>query len=152
MSRQPLPASPDPLAPSTPSPVERRRSRSERRAWQRLPVRVAVRQQVLGEPSVLLAQSSDIGLGGMRLWRRSSAQEPELVAHTEVELAFELPGSSDLLTLRGEVVFDEARDEIRDGTRREGGNLRATGVRFCGLSEAEQSRLRDFLTRPPRDP
>jgi hypothetical protein len=140
---QPAPFSPlgDPLAAPSAVPVERRRSRSERRAWQRLPVRVAVRQQVKGNQAVLLAQSSDLGLGGMRLWRRSSEKEPELSAHTEVELAFELPGSSDLLTVRGEVIFDEAQGE--------GGVLRATGVRFCGLSEPEQTRLREFLTRPP---
>lgn len=157
MSRHPFAAAPgqpasssplgspvgDPLAAPSAVPVERRRSRSERRAWQRLPVRVAVRQQVKGNQAVLLAQSSDLGLGGMRLWRRSSEKEPELVAHTEVELAFELPGSSDLLTVRGEVIFDEAQGE--------GGVLRATGVRFCELSEHEQARLREFLTRPHAD-
>lgn len=148
MSRHPFTAGPEPFTPQPDAPVERRRSRSERRAWQRLPVRVAVRQQVLGEnqgPSVLLAQSSDLGLGGMRIWRRSSEQDPDLRAHTEVELAFELPGTTDLLTVRGEVVFDAPGDPEQGGA----GRLRATGVRFCGLSEREQELLREFLTKVP---
>ena len=88
-----------------------------------------------------LAQSSDLGLGGMRLWRRCSADDPVLPAHTLVELAFELPGTRELVELRGEVVSDEPQGEGRE--------YRATGVRFFELSPEVQQRLRTFLKDPP---
>ncbi len=129
---------------------ERRRSRTERRSSQRQPLRVAVRQLVLHPdsdpdaavpPSLALAQSSDLGLGGMRLWRRCSADDPALPVHTPVELAFELPGTRELVELRGEVVFDEPQGEGRE--------YRATGVRFFELPAELQERLRGFLKDPP---
>ncbi len=131
-------ASPPPLDGSRP---ERRRSRTERRSSQRLPLRVAVRQLVMGGPEALpiiaLAQSSDLGLGGMRVWRRCGANDPELPLHTPLELAFELPGTHELIELRGEVVFDEAQGE--------GAEYRATGVRFSDVPTELLDRLRGFL-------
>ena len=127
---------------------ERRRSRTERRSSQRQPLRVAVRQLVINgdrdaaaPPSLALAQSSDLGIGGMRLWRRCSADDPVLPVHTLVELAFELPGTRELVELRGEVVSDEPQGEGRE--------YRATGVRFFELSPELQERLRGFLKDPP---
>lgn len=127
---------------------ERRRSRTERRSSQRQPLRVAVRQLVMNQdrdaaepPSLALAQSSDLGLGGMRLWRRCGADDPVLPARTLVELAFELPGTRELVELRGEVVSDEPQGEGRE--------YRATGVRFFELSPEVQQRLRTFLKDPP---
>jgi c-di-GMP-binding flagellar brake protein YcgR len=125
-------------------PAERRRSRSERRSSRRLPLRVAVRQLVMGSaasPSIALAQSSDLGLGGMRLRRRCSADEPLLPVNTPLELAFELPGTRELVELRGEVVFDEAQGEGRD--------YRVTGVRFSDVSGEMLERLGSFLQRQP---
>ncbi len=121
---------------------ERRRSRTERRSSQRQPLRVAVRQLVMGmaaQPSIALAQSSDLGLGGMRVWRRCSAGDPVLPAHTPLELAFELPGTRELVELRGEVVFDEEQGE--------GSEYRATGVRFFDLPADMLERLRGFLQK-----
>ena len=133
--------------PDAPRP-ERRRSRTERRSSQRQPLRVAVRQLVISPdsdaaapPSLALAQSSDLGLGGMRVWRRCSADDPALPVHTPVELAFELPGTRELVELRGEVVFDEPQGEGRE--------YRATGVRFFELPAELQERLRGFLKDPP---
>ena len=123
---------------------ERRRSRTERRSSQRQPLRVAVRQLVMdpaAHPSVALAQSSDLGLGGMRVWRRCSAGDPVLPVHTPLELAFELPGTRELVELRGEVVFDEAQGE--------GQEYRATGVRFFDLPDDMLERLRGFLKNQP---
>ena len=141
--------SPDGPAPQLDAPrPERRRSRTERRSSQRQPLRVAVRQLVISPdsdaaapPSLALAQSSDLGLGGMRLWRRCSADDPALPVHTPVELAFELPGTRELVELRGEVVFDEPQGEGRE--------YRATGVRFFELSAELHERLRGFLKDPP---
>lgn len=141
--------SPDGPAPQLDAPrPERRRSRTERRSSQRQPLRVAVRQLVLSPdsdaaapPSLALAQSSDLGLGGMRLWRRCSADDPALPVHTPVELAFELPGTRELVELRGEVVFDEPQGEGRE--------YRATGVRFFELPAELHERLRGFLKDPP---
>lgn len=127
---------------------ERRRSRTERRSSQRQPLRVAVRQLVINPdsdaaapPSLALAQSSDLGLGGMRVWRRCSTDDPALPVHTPVELAFELPGTRELVEIRGEVVFDEPQGEGRE--------YRATGVRFFELPAELQERLRGFLKDPP---
>lgn len=144
----------EPRAPhSGPVPIiERRRSRAERRHDQRLPLVVAVRQQVVpsaapvpaaGAPALprqsllMLAQSSDLGLGGMRLWRRCSQDDPVLPIHTPLQLAFELPGEDDIVELRGEVVFDETPAQRQD--------FRATGVRFFELSDADRARLERFL-------
>jgi hypothetical protein len=123
---------------------ERRRSRTERRSSQRLPLRVAVRQLVMGpaaDPIIALAQSSDLGLGGMRVWRRCSADDPILPVHTPLELAFELPGTHEFVELRGEVVFDEAQGE--------GHEYRATGVRFSDIPTEMLDRLRGFLHDHP---
>jgi hypothetical protein len=125
-------------------PSERRRSRSERRSFQRQPLRVAVRQLVMGSaatPAIALAQSSDLGLGGMRVWRRCSADDPVLPVHTPLELAFELPGTRELVELRGEVVFDEAQGDGRE--------YRVTGVRFSDVSTEMLERLRGFLQNRP---
>ena len=133
--------------PDAPRP-ERRRSRTERRSSQRQPLRVAVRQLVISPdadaaapPSLALAQSFDLGLGGMRVWRPCSAEDPALPVHTPVGLAFELPGTRELVELRGEVVFDEPQGEGRE--------YRATGVRFFELPAELQERLRGFLKDPP---
>lgn len=139
----------EPRAPhSGPPLLERRRSRAERRNDQRLPLVVAVRQQVVPSPTsdapalprqslLMLAQSSDLGLGGMRLWRRCSQDDPVLPTHTPLQLAFELPGEDDIVELRGEVVFDETPAQRQD--------FRATGVRFFDLSDADRARLERFL-------
>ncbi len=131
--------SPDAPLPDSARP-ERRRSRTERRSSQRLPLRVAVRQLVMGAEAIsisALAQSSDLGLGGMRVWRRCGADDPALPMHTPLELAFELPGTHELIELRGEVVFDEAQGE--------GHEYRATGVRFSDVPTELLDRLRGFL-------
>ena len=72
---------------SLPTAGERRRVRLDRRSHSRLPLRVAVRQQILSrEPlfGVALAQSSDVGLGGMRIWRRCEPSEELLSIGTEL--------------------------------------------------------------------
>ena len=123
---------------------ERRRSRTERRSSQRQPLRVAVRQLVMGpeaQPIIALAQSLDLALGGMRVWRRCSVDDPALPMHTPLELAFELPGTRELIELRGEVVFDEAQGE--------GQEYRATGVRFSDVPTELLDRLRGFLHDEP---
>lgn len=135
------------VAPSEGSPVtERRRSRAERRAARRLPLHVAVRQQVITpqgpvSATIALAQSSDLSLSGMRLWRRCSEDDPVIPAHTPVELAFELPGHPDLVELRGEVIFEEAQ-----GT---GATVRTTGVRFCEMPASLGLVLQEFLDSDP---
>lgn len=140
MDRSPANFSDAPGQPLGGGRAERRRSRTERRSSQRQPLRVAVRQLVMGsaaQPSLALAQSSDLGLGGMRVWRRCSASDPVLPVHTPLELAFELPGTRELVELRAEVAFEEAQDEGRE--------YRATGVRFFELPADMLERLRGFL-------
>ena len=126
---------------------ERRRVRLDRRSHSRLPLRVAVRQQVVGrEPlfGVALAQSSDVGLGGMRIWRRCEPAEELLSTGTELLLSFELPGSAELLELPCLVAFDEAQGRNRD--------YRMTGVSFASLSPEQEQLLLRFLNQPEHHP
>src|SRR5262245_27389142 len=143
----------DPQAPpfgplATVATAERRRSRTERRHSQRFPFVVAVRQQVIGDAmlavghGVHLAQSSDLGMGGMRIWRRCDRTEPALPMHTPLQLIFELPDGGELLELRGEVVFDEVYSHSE--------TFRATGVRFSELSAESAERLQGFLLQASR--
>ena len=144
MTHQMAVSSDPPSPPFGPVGGERRRTRSERRHSQRFPFVVAVRQQVIGdaglevEHGVHLAQSSDLGMGGMRVWRRCSRTEPPLPLHTALQLMFELPDGGKLLELRGEVVFDEVYSQSE--------TFRATGVRFAELPEDVARRLEGFLS------
>lgn len=132
--------------------MERRRSRSDRRRSQRRSVVVAVRQEVVATPAnpaeLHLAQSSDLGLGGMRVWRHCEANEPELPTHTPVRLAFQLPDDMQLLEVAGEVVFDRSPESTTvspSGGDPGGQTYRATGVRFSELPAEVLLRLRTFL-------
>lgn len=120
---------------------DRRQQGADRRVSLRQPLSVAVRQEVMaqaGHPAELhLAQSADLGLGGMRLLRRCDAHEPLLPQHTPVRLAFQLPDDRQLLEVAGEVAFDRAAQD--------GSTYRATGVRFDDLPVAVRERLRMFL-------
>lgn len=140
---------------SSPSPipvgVERRRrggdrrSRAERRRSTRLPLSVAVRQEVLASPArsaeLHLAQSLDVGLGGMRLVRSCAEGEPALPVHTPLRLAFQLPDERGLLEIAGEVVFDRMIDVQK--------SHRATGVSFGALPADAAARLQRFLQAAP---
>ena len=122
---------------------ERRRVRLDRRSHSRLPLRVAVRQQVVSsEPlfGVALAQSSDVGLGGMRVWRRCDPKEELLPIGTELLVSFELPGQGELLELPCTVAFDEAQGKNRD--------YRMTGVSFSSLTLDQEAALKNFLSQP----
>ena len=122
------------------APADRRRARADRRLSQRLPVSVAVRQEVVAtqaHPAELhLAQSSDLGLGGMRVWRSCSIDEPMLPRHTPLRLAFQLPDDGNVLEVAGEVVFDRSLPSS---------SVRATGVRFAPLPDDVRVRLQTFL-------
>lgn len=125
-------------------PGDRRRSRTDRRLSLRRSVVVAVRQEVVGPSAgpvifpLLLGQSADLGLGGMRIQRRCGDDDPELPVHTPLCLSFQLPDTGDMIELRGEVVFD--RPTSRD--------CRTTGVRFFDLPDEIADRLRDYLADP----
>jgi hypothetical protein len=122
---------------------ERRRVRLDRRSHSRLPLRVAVLQQIVsGQPlfGVALAQSSDVGLGGMRVWRRCDPKEELLPIGTELLLSFELPGGAGLLELPCLVAFDEAQGKSRD--------YRMTGVSFSSLTPEQEAALKHFLSQP----
>lgn len=108
---------------------------------------MAVRQEVVATaktPAELhLAQSSDLGLGGMRVWRYCGVDEPELEEHTAVRLAFQLPDETELLEVEGEVVFDRSPGQA-DAVEKSS-SYRATGVRFSVVPDEVLSRLRTFL-------
>jgi c-di-GMP-binding flagellar brake protein YcgR len=135
-----------PTEPPSETPAERRRSRADRRRAPRRQVVVAVRQEVVGspvaKPELHLAQSSDLALGGMRVWRHCGVDEPELKEHTTVRLAFQLPDDLQLLEVDGEVVFDRSPAAPGEESRP---SYRATGVRFSAVPDEVLARLRTFL-------
>jgi hypothetical protein len=99
---------------------------SERRTNRRAPIDVFANRFLDGYP--YLCRASDISRHGMRLHRFN---EPE-VRNRYVGLQFQLPGSPEILTASGEVVF---RD---DGQR-------AIGVRFTHLPPAAAAAIDRFL-------
>ena len=123
---------------------DRRTRGADRRRSPRQPLSVAVRQEILAPPEhpaeLHLAQSSDLGLGGMLLWRRCDAADPVLPQHTPLRLAFQLPNDGDVLEVAGEVAFERAAPD--------GSTVRATGVRFEQLPEPVRLRLLSFLKEP----
>lgn len=123
---------------------DRRQRGADRRSSPRQPLSVAVRQEVLATPAhpaeLHLAQSSDLGLGGMRLWRRCDAEDPVLPEHTPLRLAFQLPDDGQVLEVAGEVAFERAAAD--------GSTVRATGVRFEQLPDSVRQRLQTFLKEP----
>lgn len=120
---------------------DRRQRGADRRSSPRQPLSVAVRQEVLAtaeHPAELhLAQSSDLGLGGMRLWRRCDEKDPVLPQHTPLRLAFQLPDDGQVLEVAGEVAFERPAPD--------GSTVRATGVRFEDLPDSVRVRLQSFL-------
>lgn len=123
---------------------DRRQRGADRRSSPRQPLSVAVRQEILATPQnsaeLHLAQSSDLGLGGMLLWRRCEPEDPVLPQHTPLRLAFQLPDDGQVLEVVGEVAFERAPAD--------GSTVRATGVRFEGLPDSVRLRLQSFLKEP----
>lgn len=104
--------------------VDRRRADRERRAGPRVAAVFAVKN-VVGR-AVELGQAEDIGPTGITLRRPKHQVFPP---ETRVRLTFELPGTREVIAVRGVVVSD-----------RFDGPFRRTGVRFDGLDD-QQSRL-----------
>lgn len=101
---------------------------SERRTIRRAPIDVLANRFLDGYP--YLCRAMDISRQGMRLRRFN---EPH--AETRyIGLQFQLPGSAEILTASGEVVF---RDE----------GSRALGVRFTHLPAAAAAAIEKFLGR-----
>ena len=120
---------------------DRRTRGADRRASRRQPLSVAVRQEVVATPEhpaeLHLAQSADLGIGGMLLCRRCDVSDPVLPQHTPLRLAFQLPDDGQLLEVAGEVAFERVSHD--------GPTVRATGVRFDQLPDAVRLRLQSFL-------
>jgi hypothetical protein len=100
---------------------------SERRTNRRAPIDVLANRFLDGYP--YLCRATDISRRGMRLHRLT---EPE-ASNRYVGLQFQLPGSTEVLTASGEVVF---RDQ----------GSRALGVRFTHLPAAAAAAIDRFLT------
>lgn len=103
-------------------------SASDRRTNRRAPIDVFANRFLDGYP--YLCRASDISRQGMRLHRFN---EPE-ARNQYLGLQFQLPGSSEILTASGEVVF---RDE----------GQRTLGVRFTHLPPAVAAAIDRFVSR-----
>jgi hypothetical protein len=100
----------------------------DRRLNRRAPLDVLANRFLDGYP--YLCRATDISRKGMRLRRFS---EPE--ARTRyVGLQFQLPGSDEIVTASGEVVFREDGDKT-------------VGIRFTHLSPAAAAAIDRFLSR-----
>ncbi len=102
---------------------------SERRTRLRARLDVFANRFLDGYP--YLCRATEISLDGLRLMR---LHEPELPPPRFVGLQFQLPGSSDVLTASGEVVFDDPRS-------------RAVGLRFTHLAPTTKRSIEAFVKR-----
>lgn len=100
---------------------------SDRRTNRRVPLDVLANRFLDGYP--YLCRATDISRQGMRLRRFT---EPDGRSRY-VGLQFQLPGSEEILTASGEVVF-------KDGDQ-------AVGIRFTHLSPAAAAAIDRFLAR-----
>ena len=82
---------------------------------------------------VHLCQAEDIGIGGITIKHaKGLAHEPR----TEVALRFSLPGSSEEIEARGEIVSDTGV-----------GRFRRTGVRFIAVRPEHQQLIAAYCRR-----
>jgi c-di-GMP-binding flagellar brake protein YcgR len=120
----------DPRA-ATPDPDDRRQSDDERRAAGRTPATFAVSEAA--GPHLHLCQAEDIAIGGITIKHaRGLSHEPR----TEVALRFALPGSSQEIEARGEIVSDA-----------KAGRFRRTGVRFIAVRPEHQQLIAAYCRR-----
>ncbi len=103
-----------------------------------MPAVFAVKKSIAGtdgQPGgqIQLCQAEDIAEAGMTIKRpRGGAVLP----HTEVALAFALPGSENEISARGVVVSDASA-----------GSFRRTGVRFIAIGPAEAQLIAGYCRR-----
>jgi hypothetical protein len=111
-------------------PESRRRS-EERRNMGRVATTFAVSER--DGVQVHLCQAEDIAIGGMTIKHaKGLSHEPR----TEVSLRFSLPGSTEEIEARGEIVSDARA-----------GGFRRTGVRFIAVRPEHQQLIAAYCRR-----
>ena len=120
--------------------MDRRANRSERRRALRVPATFAVleegQSQGQGQPQgshLHLCQAEDIAPGGITI---KHPKDQDHQPNTEVALRFALPGSTEEIEARGEIVSDSRV-----------GRFRRTGVRFIALRPEHQQLIAAFCRR-----
>lgn len=118
--------------------MDRRANRSERRRALRVPATFAVLEEGDGEghprgSHLHLCQAEDIAPGGITI---KHPKDQDHQPNTEVALRFALPGSTEEIEARGEIVSDSRV-----------GRFRRTGVRFIALRPEHQQLIAAFCRR-----
>lgn len=103
-------------------------STAERRTNRRAPLDILANRFLDGYP--YLCRATDISRRGMKLHRFN---EPDATSRF-VGLQFQLPGSEEIITASGEVVF---RDD----------DEKAVGIRFTHLSTSAAAAIERYLSR-----
>jgi hypothetical protein len=98
----------------------------DNRGERRMPIDILLNKYIEGEPHT--CRAVNISRGGMLLYK---VFEPD-VAHSDVSLEFQLPGSQRILRVDG-IVLTEHRW------------ARAHGVRFTRMSEDDRALVEQFL-------
>ena len=112
----------------------------ERRNHARVALRVTVTTRVFSAtapPLVLVGQSTDVGLGGMRLFRFAQQDEPRLHTDSIVLVSFDLPTGAVLCDVPCSLVF-----EVVQGKRH---NVRMSGLSILSLHPNQEAALKTFL-------
>lgn len=101
-----------------------------RRLAARIPLQMLLNEYIKDEPHRALSFNvSEEGIFVNRLRLKEVARESPVVG-----LEFELPGTSETVWARGEVIFDQT-DEF----------FQSTGIRFSGMAQRHQRLVRDFV-------
>jgi hypothetical protein len=105
---------------------------TDNRRDRRMPLNILLNKYIDGEPHV--CRAVNVSRGGMLLYK---VFEPD-VAHTEVSLEFQLPGSARVLRADG-VTLAEHRW------------ARAHGVRFTAMADEDRDLIDRYLRGEPLD-
>lgn len=116
--------------------------RRERRHYPRVSLRARVQMLVPKEVVPATSLSTDISLGGIRVWRVDGVANRVTQMGEHIWVSFELPNGFAFEQVLCSVVFDVPRGNETP--------IRMMGLCFVSLSEEQQTALKSFLAKKRR--
>ena len=105
-------------------------SSKERRKHKRVPVDLWVKEEA-GD-YYYFHQAGDLSLGGLFLNNKIISKETKLATYK-----FKLPNSSEVITVKGEAIFDIVKNKFQKRT--------GTGVKFLNLSQDHKKIIEEYI-------
>jgi hypothetical protein len=105
------------------TPKERRRSR-------RIPVELWVKEE--NGDYYYFHQASDLSIGGLFLNNKIISRDS-----THATFKFKLPNSADIITVKGEAVYDVVKNKLQKKT--------GTGIKFIDLKPEHKKVIEDYI-------